>query len=295
MKRYIKSTTENHSVFDETSTHTSYYDNFLNEKDLEYMRKSKNLDGKIVMMTPDEYYAEASKIFQKRSDRNTDVTSLVKQRSNKYTDKYVNDMLNGDKFPLCYLNYADLGQEGLHRMLAAKRAFGKDVKYPVLVITPYDEDRWAEMQLYKEIRDFEYYTLDKIVEDLPGEIAWNHPYPPSNEELVAESKEFIESEAKSKGYDIQIDCEVADYDGELRLDVYLTNYNGHILDEPDLIRNSPWFDNMFHYKSKMEYDKNHVSDEAEFDEELDEYIADLGLSDDDLDLSMEEFMVKYGL
>lgn len=294
MKRYIRSTTENHNLF-EMSTHTSYYDNFLNEKDLAYMRKAKNLDGKIVMMTPDEYYEEASKIFKRGSNRNTDVASLVLQRSNKYTDKYVEDMKNGDVFPLCYLNYADNGQEGLHRMLAAKRAFGADVKYPVLVVTPYDEERWAEMQLYKEIRDFEYYTLDKIVEELPGEIAWNHPYPPSNEELIAEARNFVEDKAESKGYDIQIDCEVVDYDGDIRLDIYLTSYSGHVLDEPDLLRNSPWFENIFRYKSKEDFDKNHEADEAKFDEDLDDYIDDIELDDEDEHLSLEEFMIKHNI
>ena len=56
MKRYIRSSTTSHDVFDTTTTHMSYYDRFLNAKDLKYMQEAKNLDGKIVMMTLDEYF-----------------------------------------------------------------------------------------------------------------------------------------------------------------------------------------------------------------------------------------------
>jgi hypothetical protein len=37
-------------------TGMSYYDNFLDTKNLEYMRSHKNRTGEIVYMTPEEYY-----------------------------------------------------------------------------------------------------------------------------------------------------------------------------------------------------------------------------------------------
>lgn len=277
MKRYIRATTEDHTIFDEKSTHVSYYDNFLDEKDLEYMRKSKNRDGKIVMMTPDDYYEEASKIFKISSNNNTDVASLVKQRSTKTIDKYVQDMKNGDQFPLPYLNYADGSQEGLHRMLAAKRAFGPDVKYPVLVVTAYDQKREDAWKLRKEILDFERYDLDRILDDLASHLSWNFSKPPKN--ICEISKEFVESEAKAKGHDIQVDCEVNAYDGEKRLDVYLTEYNGHEIEDPEQAYNSPWFDNMFK--------------PSRSDEDIDDYLE--GLSDDEFEALLKEDPELYGL
>ena len=118
------------------STDTSYYDNFLNERDLEYMRKSKNRDGEVVMMSPSEYYKEcAENVFE-----NSSVASLKAQRNadSDLIRQYQEDMKNGDKFPLCYINYADSSQEGLHRMMAAGNVYGWDTKFPVLVVDAVD-------------------------------------------------------------------------------------------------------------------------------------------------------------
>lgn len=138
MKRYIRcSTSSNPDIF-ELDTHVSYYNNFLNEKDLAYMQKAKNRTGEIEYMTPTQYYEEcADKIFE------VSVSRLKKQRSANANliSEYKKNMLAGDKFPLCYLNYADQTQEGLHRMMAAGEAFGWDVKVPVLCVNVFDEQR----------------------------------------------------------------------------------------------------------------------------------------------------------
>ena len=281
MKRYIRATTENHTVFDETSTHTSYYDNFLNEKDLEYMRKAKNRNGEVVMMTPDEYYKEASKIFRRNSDRNTDVESLVRQRSNEYTNQYVEDMKNGDKFPLPYLNYADNSQEGLHRMLAAKRAFGPDVKYPVLVVTIYDMDRHNQWKIMQEASDFERREFYDIVDNMEMDLGdWNNT-PPND--LVEKAEKYLVTSAKKQGADITVECEIKNYDGHDRLDVYLTSYNGYEFPTVTRIENSPWIENMFKTSEDDEEDSKI--------EDIDDFILD----EEDANLSLEEFMAKYGL
>ena len=281
MKRYIRCTTENHTVFDETSTHTSYYDNFLNEKDLEYMRKAKNRNGEIVMMTPDEYYKEASKIFRRNNDRNVDVASLVRQRSNEYTDQYVKDMKNGDKFPLPYLNYADNSQEGLHRMLAAKRAFGPDIKYPVLVVTIYDMDRHNQWMIMQEASDFERREFYDIVDNMEMDLGdWNITPP---KDLVEKAEKYLVTSAKKQGADITVECEIKDYDGHDRLDVYLTSYNGYEFPTVTRIENSPWIENMFKTSEDDEEDSKI--------EDIDDFILD----EEDANLSLEEFMAKYGL
>lgn len=286
MKRYIRATTENHNLF-EMSTHTSYYDNFLNEKDLEYMRKAKNRDGAIVMMTPDEYYEGAVEIFQHRYN----ASELVKQRSDKYTDQYVEDMKNGAKFPLPYLNYADPGQEGLHRMLAAKRAFGADVKYPVLVVTVYDQQLEDEKKLWKEISRFEQKEFRNIVDFLESHISNKYHIPPENLTSVAE--EFIQSELDyyqetEEDYpEIGFTCTVEEYpEGDKRLCVYLTSYNGYTIEDPDMMQNSPWFDNMFDYDAQA----TESDDDLDIDLDVDE-LSDI--DDDDSDIL--EWMKKHGI
>lgn len=274
MKIYIRATTENHDVF-EMSTHTSYYDNFLNEKDLEYMRKAKNRDGKIVMMTPDEYYKEASKIFRRNSDRNTDVASLVRQRSNEYTDRYVEDMKNGDKFPLPYLNYADNSQEGLHRMLAAKRAFGQDVKYPVLVVTIYDMDRHNQWKIMQEASDFERRNFYDLVDNMERDLGDWSIAPPKD--LAEKAEQYLVTSASKRGADITVECEIQDYDGHDRLDVYLTSYNGYEFPTVTRMENSPWIENMF----KTSEDDDYTLDDAEVDAYLDE--LESKYSDEELD------------
>ena len=277
MKRYIRTTTENHDVFKMT-TDTSYYDNFLNPKDLEYMRKNKNRDGEIVMMTPDEYFEGASEIFNRRHS----ASELVDQRSDKYTNQYVEDMKNGDKFPLPYLNFADPGQEGLHRMLAAKRIFGPDVKYPVLVVTVYDQSIEDEKLMWKEISQFEQKEFRKIVDYLESYIENNYHTPPDNLEEIAE--QFIQEEVNyyndnaEDPVDITFKCEVENITSdEQRLCVYLTSYNGYKFDDPDFIQNSPWFDNMFDYAED--------TDDAEVDDYLDQ--LESKYSDDEIDKIMK--------
>ena len=269
------------------TTNTSYYDNFLNEKDLEYMRKAKNRDGEIVMMTPDEYFEGASEIFNHRHS----ASELVDQRSDKYTDQYVEDMKNGDKFPLPYLNFADPGQEGLHRMLAAKRAFGADVKYPVLVVTVYDQQLEDEKKLWQEIIRFEQKEFRNIVDFLESHISNKYHMPPENLTSVAE--EFIQSELDyyqetEKDYpEIGFVCTIEEYpEGDKRLCVYLTSYNGYAIEDPDMMQNSPWFDNMFDYDAQ----DTESDDDLAIDLDADELVA---IDDDDSDIL--EWMKKHGI
>lgn len=281
MKRYIRATTENHNVF-EMSTHTSYYDNFLNEKDLEYMRKAKNRDGNIVMMTPDEYFEYASEIFQHRSSP----SDLVEQRSDKDTEQYIKDMKNGDKFPLPYLNFADPGQEGLHRMLAAKRAFGSDIKYPVLVVTVYDQDVEDAADFREEVRTFKRKCFEDILEYLEHYIARNYHVPPEN--LTEIATKYIQDELESYNefndtdYNAEFKCVINEYPTEIRLCVYLTKLNGKELDSPELIQTSPWFDNMFDYEEDQEQTKS-----------VDDYLNDL--SDEELEELLKDAPELYGL
>ena len=87
------------------------------------------LASKIIMMKPSSYIRKCMDIHQKGYE--TLVTNNVDfQKVNKYAE----DMLNGDTFPIPYLNYVYAETDGLHRVLAYQRAFGEEVELPVLEI-----------------------------------------------------------------------------------------------------------------------------------------------------------------
>ena len=96
----------------------------------EYKKFDKGKDSEIVYMTADEYIERCSDIF------GVTVKDVINSARNpKNIDIYADKMLSGEKFPLCYIDYVSSQQEGRHRALAFKKAFGKDAKMPVLVIT----------------------------------------------------------------------------------------------------------------------------------------------------------------
>ena len=128
------------NVVDLNHTGMSFYDQFLGTSELAYLRDEKNLKGTVVKMSPKEYYENcAYKIF------NTSVQKLKTERGEydrPIIDKLKN-VVNVYKRKLCMpmINYADVGQEGLHRMLAIAEMFGWDHEVPVLVVDWYDVER----------------------------------------------------------------------------------------------------------------------------------------------------------
>ena len=138
------------NVIDMHHTGISFYDQFLTDKETDYLRNKKNLKGTIVEMSPAEYYEEcATNIF------NCSVEKLKRERG-EYDRPIINklhNVLNVYKKKLCMpmINYADKGQEGLHRMLAIAELFGWHHKVPVLVVDWYDSER-AEREKQEAIK-----------------------------------------------------------------------------------------------------------------------------------------------
>ena len=120
------------------STNTSYYDDLISDKPVgksnytvrEYYRFEKGVESTIEYMTANEYIDRCTHDIFRSKDAGQGVRDSVN------VDKYAKDMLNGDKFPLPYLNYSEdnRSQEGRHRMLAAAKAFGEDTEFPVLIV-----------------------------------------------------------------------------------------------------------------------------------------------------------------
>lgn len=149
MKIFITASKEYQSYVDTSTTGVSYYDDFLNDEGLNYLRSHKNRTGKVVMMSPTEYFNEcANRVFDSTFD------SLVKQRRHdKDTLEWMYDQIDqGVELKLPYINYADGGQEGLHRMMALGDKLGWDSRFPVLTVEIYDNRKEDVDSVYKYLR-----------------------------------------------------------------------------------------------------------------------------------------------
>ena len=213
-------------------TGMSYYDDFLDPKELAYLQKNKNRTGKIVYMTPEEYYKECSR----PEVLNSTPESLKQQRSRDNDSlEYHKDLLeNGEKLNLCFINYTNGGQEGLHRMMVVGDLYGWNKKFPVLVVTVYDQDRENREQIIRDLRKFENYYMDEICEDA----LWQNYHIEDISDTDGWKKEyckFLSDLAYEKTEDkIQFDCGFDKSDKD-NLYVYVTEYNGS-----DVSNNSQW-------------------------------------------------------
>ena len=190
------------------------------------MQNSKNRTGEIVMMTPEEYFKACAKIFR----QSVDYLKRSRRFEADVIERYTNDMLKGDVFPLPYVNYADGQQEGLHRMMAAGDAFGWNKKFPVLVVEAFDSELFVQQQQFDAMRDFERYDFKKAVQDASDAIAdWDIPAP--QDTLSQLRNAIIQQVKKDHGVDVDVDVECVDENGTIRIFVYLTKYESVEEDE----------------------------------------------------------------
>ena len=136
---------DNQNLFDTHTTGMSFYDDIIN--DPEYMRKNKNLIGKIVYMSPTEYFIEVGKIFNNNANKQIEQT-----KRDTSTIEFLKKVITiyKKKFPLPFIDYANNGQEGRHRMYTAAMLTSWDTKFPVLVIDYYDKDLQKEIENRRE-------------------------------------------------------------------------------------------------------------------------------------------------
>lgn len=80
-----------------------------------YFMLNKNTSVRVEYITPDEYFDMI----------NQSIAEMIKigAVSKKKVNQYAKDMLSGDKFPVPYITIYNkgIGQEGRHRVLAAKK------------------------------------------------------------------------------------------------------------------------------------------------------------------------------
>ena len=169
------------NIFDTTKSGTSYYDDFLTDSGRQYMKKEKNLDGKIVQMSPNKYFKECGNIFGTTAEKQKNQTVADKQ-----TIAHLTEVIQKYKrqFPITMLNYAANSQEGRHRMAVAGNLFGYDTEFPVLVVTYADEDahiasekkkndREVErklLQAISNIKKYEYHSFKEVIDEIPYDI-----------------------------------------------------------------------------------------------------------------------------
>lgn len=223
MKRYIKSTSIiDNSLFANSpilpDTGTSLYNEYLNEKDLKYRRENKNRDGHIEMMSPEEYFEECSEYG---FSRYVSIDQLKAQRREDESIDFLKSKLeSGEKFYLPFINKADRSQEGLHRMMVLGELYGwEDKKYPVLIVTVYDQAVEDYRNLQAEAYDFLYHDFEDMCDYATIHVSeWDMPVP---DNLVEQIKEKFNK--ATYGKDIDIDVEIS-YEDEPAVIIYLTRY-----------------------------------------------------------------------
>ncbi len=132
-------------LFDINKCDYPYFKELLSKSD--YMREHKNLVGEITYVKPVDYFKGCAEIFNERSDGSySGDTELRQTAKDKITINHLKDVIlkYKKKFPMGYLDYAGLGQEGRHRMYVAGELSGWDVSQPVFVV------RWADEELHKK-------------------------------------------------------------------------------------------------------------------------------------------------
>jgi len=110
-----------------------------------YQILEKDLIPELVMMSPDEYITEASRILSRQSPGEADFDNVVRSRTQdmEYLQG-IQDLLDqGADFQVPFLDYKRGGQEGLHRTIAA-RNLGEE-QIPVMVMRSVKGDNYIPL------------------------------------------------------------------------------------------------------------------------------------------------------
>lgn len=241
MKRYIRYINASEDVDIDTSmfagtpfvcdTDTSYYNDFLNTKKLQYMQDNKNRTGEIVMMSPTEYFEQCSKYGFSGGEVDVNHVMQGRRADTESLNWLQNHLDNGGKFYLPYINYADHCQEGLHRMMVVGDKYGWDKKFPVLLVTVYDSYVERQNKLFKEYLSFRDHDFEKLCENSAFEEFADWTGIPDNrietDIMLSGLENRIIEDAKSyeDGYDIEVATEIEETDGVHLLHIYITGFD----------------------------------------------------------------------
>lgn len=180
----------------------------------DYMKFEKGEDAKVVYMTGDEYIQHCiDDIFH------SNYTSIVANAVDfDKVSKYATEMKNEAKFPITYLNIKARQQEGRHRALAVKEAFGDDAVMPVIVIkqSQLTQEEIAEYAEAKWGIENKQWGIDYINSILYPNLVQD------NEDYLNDA-DFEVNDTTSLD-DLNIDEFIEDYDLEDKLDISNITY-----------------------------------------------------------------------
>lgn len=205
IKLYITESANPSNVFDNNSRET--YGDLINPNSKvgnvtthDYYKFEKGKDAILSYMTADDYIDKCiNKVFKSNYTKTVD-NAVDWDKVDEYTEL----MKQGTKFPTPYLDYVNAGQEGRHRALAFKQAFGEDAEMPVIELYPsnptldeiydYCTQKWRDGEQWLEYVAPNFGYTTKEIYDYLG-------------------KEYIEPvEDEEDEEDIDVDFEISDED-----------------------------------------------------------------------------------
>lgn len=163
------------TVFSNT-LESNYYQQRLDNSS--YMENRYKITTNVEQMTPLEYYEQCSHLF------NSTISALKASRLEKGRE-YIDELINviegpNNQFPMCYIDFVNKNQEGLHRMYALGELYGwSKVKFPVLVVIRTEkqkeelEEEYLEEKTWLALQDVlksKYLNVNEFIDELKNQI-----------------------------------------------------------------------------------------------------------------------------
>ena len=251
------------TLFDTSTTGVSDYNYYL--KDPNYARDKENKLVSIQYMTPKEYFEECVNIFNARSDKNHSVTAELSQiKGETDTINHLKDVILKwkRKFPMGYLDYCGMEQEGRHRMYVAGELVGWNVKQPVVVAKWHDEEAAMSRKRQKEME----YELGKLRKAIKR----------ATEYTFANISEFREQ----LQWELNREHSILSYEPDVEFTLESDDNNECFVIKCGIAEDT------------VDYTDVNFEDRADEDDDVDSYLSNLEL-DELSDVDADEWLKKY--
>ena len=152
------------NIFDTSTTGVSFYNELIpGSSEERYYKEEKNLYGKIVNLTPQQYFEACVKYAFPNSS--VDKLKQERQRDTESLETIKTVIDNGVQLPMTIVNIAQQTQEGLHRMYVVGEMFGWDSNsYPVLVVDYFDKEKQKNIDKLKHDNEIEQRIKEAVLE-----------------------------------------------------------------------------------------------------------------------------------
>ena len=152
------------NIFDTSTTGVSFYNELIpGSSEERYYKEEKNLYGKIVNLTPQQYFEACVKYAFPNSS--VDKLKQERQRDTESLETIKTVIDNGVQLPMTIVNIAQQTQEGLHRMYVVGEMFGWDSNsYPVLIVDYFDKEKQKNIDKLKHDNEIEQRIKEAVLE-----------------------------------------------------------------------------------------------------------------------------------